>query len=95
MIETEQLLFIHSLRIKNVVPHLKNSQCPNRAASKMDVSSLIYKVVTSQSPVGTYGADGSVYSCGGQKYLNVIIGSNGYVVSAHNVSGHIQDIQFY
>ena len=63
--------------------------------SERDVSSLIYKVVTNQSSVGKYKADGTVYSCGGQKYLNVIIGSNGYVVSAHNVSKDIKNIKFY
>lgn len=77
------------------MPHLKNSQCPNRAASKMDVSSLIYKAVTNQSPVGTYGSGGLVYSCGGQKYLNLVIGSNGYVVDAYNISNNSNGIKFY
>ena len=46
-------------------------------------------------PIGTYGADGLVYSFGGNKYLNVVIGSNGYIVNAYNVSDKINKIVFF
>ncbi len=64
-------------------------------SSELGVSSLIYDTISTKRPIGTYGADGLVYSFGGNKYLNVVVGSNGYIVNAYNVSNHIPDINFY
>ena len=64
-------------------------------SSEVGVSSLIYDVVSTQTPVGTYGADGLVYAYGGNKYLTVVISTNGYVVNAYNVSNDIGRIIFY
>lgn len=64
-------------------------------SSELGVSSLIYNTVSTKTPVGTCGSGGLVYSFGNQKYLNVVISSNGYIVSAHNISGRIDLINFY
>lgn len=54
-------------------------------SSELGVSSLIYKTIIESYPVGTYGSGGLVYSFGNQKYLNIVISSNGYIVDAYNV----------
>lgn len=64
-------------------------------SSELGVSSLIYDAISTKTPIGTYGADGLVYSYGGNKYLNVVIGSNGYIVNAYNVSDKINKIVFF
>lgn len=64
-------------------------------SSELGVSSLIYDTISTKMPIGTYGADGLVYSFGGNKYLNVVIGSNGYIVNAYNVSDKINKIVFF
>lgn len=64
-------------------------------SSELGVSSLICKTITESSPVGTYSPGGLVYSFGNQKYLNIVIGSNGYIVDAYNVSDKINKIVFF
>ena len=64
-------------------------------SSELGVSSLIYKTITESYPVGTYGSGGLVYSFGNQKYLNIVISSNGYIVDAYNVSDKINKIVFF
>ncbi len=64
-------------------------------SSEVGVSSLIYDAISTKTPIGTYGADGLVYSYGGNKYLNVVISTNGYIVNAYNVSNNIGGINFY
>ncbi len=64
-------------------------------SSELGVSSLIYNTISESYPVGTYGSGGLVYSFGNQKYLNIVIGSNGYIVNAYNVSDKIGSINFY
>ena len=64
-------------------------------SSEVGVSSLIYNTVSTKTPIGTYKSGGLVYSFGNQKYLNIVIGSNGYIVDAYNVSNSISGITFY
>ena len=64
-------------------------------SSELGVSSLIYKTISESYPVGTYGSGGLVYSLGNQKYLNIVISSNGYIVNAYNVSDKINKIVFF
>lgn len=64
-------------------------------SSELGVSSLIYNTVSTKTPVGTCGSGGLVYSFGNQKYLNVVISSNGYIVNAYNISNNIGSINFY
>lgn len=63
--------------------------------SEAGVSSLIFNTVSTKMPVGTYGAGGTVYALGNQKYLNVVFGTNGFIVNAYNVSNNISGINFY
>ena len=62
--------------------------------SEADLSSFIYQTITNQTSVGRYGADGSVFALPGQKYLNVVISSNGYIVTTHLISD-VDKIIFY
>lgn len=64
-------------------------------STETGLSSLIFNTVSSKTPVGTYGAGGSVFSMGGGKYLNVVISSNGYIVTAENISNSVNGISFY
>lgn len=64
-------------------------------SSEVGLSSLIYNTVSTQAPIGTYGSGGLVYSFGNQKYLNIVISNNGYIVDAYNVSNSISGIVFY
>jgi hypothetical protein len=47
---------------------------------------FVTNAVKTGKSIGTYGADGSVYKVlvnGEAKYLNVVIGSNGYIVNSY------------
>ena len=67
--------------------------------SKHDLSSLIYQFVTSKNPIGTYnggaGSNGLVYTFDGKNYMNIVIGSNGYIVNAYHISNKIDKIVFF
>ncbi|WP_323588168.1 two-partner secretion domain-containing protein [Aliarcobacter butzleri] len=50
------------------------------------ISKLISNTIKTEKPVGNYGKEGSVYkimSNGEEKYLNVVISKNGYIVTSH------------
>ena len=75
--------------------HPVNSFSSFNVSSEVGVSSLIYDAISTKTPIGTYGAGGLVYSYGGNKYLNVVISANGYIVNEYNVSNDISGINFY
>ncbi len=64
-------------------------------SSELGVSSLIYNTISEKTPIGTYGSGGLVYSFGNQKYLNIVISSNGFIVDAYNVTDKKHLINFY
>ncbi|AOO65595.1 hypothetical protein [Sulfurospirillum halorespirans] len=50
------------------------------------ISTLVTNTVKTGQSIGKYGADGSVFKVivnGEEKYLNVVIGKNGYIVTSH------------
>lgn len=50
------------------------------------ISNFVTSTVKTGRSIGKYGTDGSVYKVlvnGETKYLNVVIGSNGYIVNAY------------
>jgi hypothetical protein len=55
-------------------------------STETGVSPLIFDAVSSKNPVGVYHTAGTVYAMGGNKYLCVVIGSNGFIVTAHPIT---------
>lgn len=61
--------------------------------SEEELSQLILNTISDSIPVGTYGSGGTVYQIG-DSYLNIVVGSNGYIVDAYNVINDIKNIIF-
>lgn len=61
--------------------------------SEEELSQLILNTISDSIPVGTYGRGGTVYQIG-DSYLNIVVGSNGYIVDAYNVTNDIKSIIF-
>lgn len=62
--------------------------------SESELLNFLNSTVSTQIPVGTIGSGGTVYQVG-DKYLNVVISSNGFIVNAYNVTHDIARIIFY
>ena len=63
-------------------------------ATESELLNFLNSTVSTQIPVGTIGSGGTVYQVG-DKYLNVVISSNGFIVNAYNVTHDIARIIFY
>ncbi|MCM1546923.1 MAG: hypothetical protein NC034_01060, partial [Ruminococcus sp.] len=59
--------------------------------SEADLSQLLLDTVSNKIPIGTYGGSGTVYTINENTYINIVIGSNGYVVTAHPITD-VKDI---
>ena len=63
--------------------------------TESQLSKLIYESVSTKNPVGTYKAGGFVYAMENDRFFNIVIGSNGFLVDAYDITDKIKDIQFY
>ena len=53
--------------------------------TESQLSKLIYESVSTKNPVGTYKAGGFVYAMENDRFFNIVIGSNGFLVDAYDI----------
>lgn len=62
--------------------------------SEADLQKFLLNTISEYIPVGKYGKDGKAYQIG-NRYLCAVIGSNGYIVDAYDITKHMKDIVFF